>query len=193
MNSSSSTPSPSANSAPTTTPPTQQQHPDTEALARELAQLRAEMAKRTPSVEEELRREIAALRAAAGGDSSVAEHLAREAAYRREPHRAKLDRRRAKLEGYAAGSPGGGQRGALRREFATTARHQGVDPQDAVLLHCLLAPAPFRIRFARALLVNSAPAARAGFFNTLSSTGGPRSSHRHGPRLSSTCPGPCSR
>ena len=172
---SSSVPSPSANSAPTTTPPTQQQHPDTEALARELAQLRAEMAKRAPpSVEEELRREIAALRAAAGGDSSVAEHLAREAAYRREPHRAKLDRRRAKLEGYAAGlEDNAGSWEALRREFATTARHQGVDPQDAVLLHCLLAPAPFRIRFARALLVNSAPAARAGFFNTLVLDGGP--------------------
>ena len=78
------------------------------------------------------------------------------------------------LEGYAAGlEDNAGSWEALRREFATTARHQGVDPQDAVLLHCLLAPAPFRIRFARALLVNSAPAARAGFFNTLVLDGGP--------------------
>ena len=47
-------------------------------LARELAQLRAELAKQTPSVEEELRR----VRARVGG---VAEHLAREAAFSYNP------------------------------------------------------------------------------------------------------------
>ena len=76
-----------------------------EKMRREFAELKAELAKQAgaqagASQEAELRKEIAQLRAAAASNTPVAEHMAREALYKREPYKATLDRQRAKLEGF---------------------------------------------------------------------------------------------
>jgi len=108
------------------------------------------------------------LRAASSTSAPVAEHLAREALYKREPYKATLDRQRAKLAGYAAGlGDDAPTRDGLFKEFALAARGGGLSPQDAVLLHGLLSPTLFRIKLAKAILINSAPASRAALFNTL--------------------------
>ena len=84
--------------APTSTTPTTTttKETETERLSRELAELKAELAKaaatKTTSVEDALRKELADLRAASSNNAPVAEHLAREALYKREPYKATLDR-----------------------------------------------------------------------------------------------------
>jgi uncharacterized membrane protein YgcG len=144
---------------------------DLEKLRRELSELKADLLKQAPAnkVEEELRKELADLRAATSTTSApVAEHLAREALYKREPYKATLDRQRAKLAGYAAGlADDNPSRDTLHKEFALAARGGALSAQDAVLLHGLLAPTPFRFKLAKAILINTAPATRAALFNTL--------------------------
>ena len=136
----------------------------------------------TTALERALLDELAALRAQAAAthvptntsDSKVAEHMVREALYRREPYRAILDRNRAKLKGYAEGlAEDTASMNTLFREFALAARGGGLDPRDAVLLHGLLSPAAFRIKLAKALLINTSPLTRAAFFNTLVLDEGP--------------------
>jgi hypothetical protein len=146
----------SSTTAPTTTTTTTKET-ETERLSRELAELRAELAKaaaaKTTSVEDALRKELADLRAASSNNAPVAEHLAREALYKREPYKATLDRQRAKLAGYAAGlGDDAPTRDLLFKEFALAARGGALTPQDAVLLHGLLSPTAFRIKLAKALL-----------------------------------------
>ena len=124
------------------------------ALLDELAALRAQGATQTTSTN--------------GSDSKVAEHMVREALYRREPFRATLDRNRAKLKGFAEGlGDDVASLNILYKEFALAARGGGLDPRDAVLLHGLLAPTAFRIKLARTLLINNSSQTRAAFFNTL--------------------------
>jgi len=85
-----------------------------DALRLELAALKADLLKQAAAtaaadamkksaVEEELRKEIALLRAASASEGPVAQHMVREALYRREPYKAVLDRQREKLKSYAAG------------------------------------------------------------------------------------------
>ena len=152
--------------------------PESERLKREMAELRAQIAaitaaaRASPSaVEADLRRQLAdatAQIASASSSAPVADHLAREALYRREPHRAVLQRNRARLDGYAAdlGSDAAAH-DTLYREFASAARARAISATDALLLHSLLAPLPFRLRLARALLLNSSSTTRAQLFNTL--------------------------
>ena len=133
-----------------------------------LANAAAQAQARPSQAEETLRKELADLRAASSNSAPVAEHLAREALYKREPYKATLDRQRAKLAGYAAGlGDDAPTRDGLFKEFALAARGGGLSPQDAVLLHGLLSPTLFRIKLAKAILINSAPASRAALFNTL--------------------------
>ena len=123
---------------------------------------------RPSQAEEALRKELADLKAASSNSAPVAEHLAREALYKREPYKATLDRQRAKLAGYAAGlGEDAPTTEGLFKEFALAARGGGLSPQDAVLIHGLLSPTLFRIKLAKAILINSAPATRAALFNTL--------------------------
>ena len=147
------------NRAPGTTPPPTEDT-DLSTLRRELAEMKAEMARQssaatttkptTTALERALLDELAALRAQAAtnqnsatnvSDSKVAEHMVREALYRREPFRATLDRNRAKLKGFAEGlEDNAASLNILFKEFALAARGGGLDPRDAVLL-----PVPHRI------------------------------------------------
>jgi len=87
--------------APTASQPNGQTEMD--ALRLELAALKADLLKQAAAtaaadamkksaVEEELRKEIALLRAASASEGPVAQHMVREALYRREPYKAVLDR-----------------------------------------------------------------------------------------------------
>ena len=149
-------------------------------LTTELAQLRAQAANQptptTTALERALAEEVALLRAkatsastyASVSDNKVAEHMAREAMYRREPYKATLDRNRSKLSGYAEGiSDNKETLDELYKEFALAARGGGLDPRDAVLLHGLLAPTSFRIKLAKVLLLHNSATTRATLFNTL--------------------------
>lgn len=152
-------------------------------LLTEVAQLRAQVTNQpvptnttSTALERALADEVALLRAKATAasactsvsDNKVAEHMAREAMYRREPYKATLDRNRSKLSGYAEGlSDNKETLDELFKEFALAARGGGLDPRDAVLLHGLLAPTSFRIKLAKVLLLHNSATTRAMLFNTL--------------------------